>query len=440
MTRNNLLTYSKEGRLLFDKRMKKEYTILMPNMLPTHFKLLHKTLLMSGYKVELLETTHHGIIDEGLKNVHNDTCYPALLVIGQMIDALKSGKYDPNRVALMMTQTGGGCRASNYIHLIRKALKKSGFEQVPVISMNLSGMEKNPGFKLSLGLLQKLFYCLVYGDLFMLLANQCRPYEENRGETDRLVDSWVERLTGQFKKGKGLSEEQVRENTAQIIREFAQIKRTAEKKIRVGIVGEIYIKYAALGNNNLERMLAEEGVEVVVPGIMDFMIFSIDIRLTDIQMYGGKKLKFWGANLFKEFCKKCQQNMINQIKEEGSFTPPTSFEHLKHLVEGYVGYGNKMGEGWLLTGEMLELVTSGVTNIVCTQPFGCLPNHIVGKGMLKKIRGTHAEANIVAIDYDSGAAAINQENRIKLMIANGLRAQELKEGQEEQPKAQEIIA
>jgi predicted nucleotide-binding protein (sugar kinase/HSP70/actin superfamily) len=429
MNRNNRLTYSKEGRLLFDKRMKKDYTILMPNMLPTHFKLLHRTFKLYGYRTVLLETTHHGIIDEGLKNVHNDTCYPALLVIGQMIDALKSGKYDPDRVALMMTQTGGGCRASNYIHLVRKALKKSGFEQVPVISLNLSGMEKNPGFNIGLGMLQKLFYCLVYGDLLMLLANQCRPYEENSGETDRLVDTWVERLLEQFKKRKGLSEKQVGENTAEIIREFALISRRAEKKIRVGIVGEIYIKYAALGNNNLEKMLAEEGVEVVVPGIMDFMIFSIDIRLTDIKLYGGKRLKYMAAKLFKEFCKKCQDNMIAQIKAEGSFAPPTSFEHLKHMVEGYVGHGNKMGEGWLLTGEMLELVNSGVTNIVCTQPFGCLPNHIVGKGMLKKIRETHPEANIVAIDYDSGAAAINQENRIKLMIANGLRAQQLKEAQ-----------
>ena len=424
MSHQNRLTYTKEGRLLFDKRMKGEYTVLLPNMLPTHFKILHKVLLMYGYKAELLETTHHNIIDEGLKNVHNDTCYPALLVIGQFIDALKSGKYDPDKTALMLTQTGGGCRASNYIHLLRKALKKSGFEQVPVISLNMSGLESNPGFKLSIGMLRKLFNCLMYGDLLMLLANQCRPYEVHLGETDALVDIWTDRLTKQLRRGKGLASRDVSLNTAQIIQSFAQIERTTAPKIRVGVVGEIYIKYAALGNNNLEKLLANEGVEVVIPGIMDFMIFSIDIRLTDISLYGGKWLKKMACKILKDFCIKCQNNMIQQIEKDGTFRPPTPFEHMKSLVAGYVGYGNKMGEGWLLTGEMLELVASGATNIVCTQPFGCLPNHIVGKGMLKKIRNMHPEANIVPIDYDSGAAAINQENRIKLMVANGLRAQQ----------------
>ena len=412
------LEYSKDGRLLFTKEMKKEYTVLMPMMLPIQFTLLANSLRLDGYNIEMLTTTHRAIVNEGLKNVHNDTCYPALLVIGQFIDALKSGKYDVNRTALIITQTGGGCRASNYIHLLRKALIRSGFPQVPVISLNISGLESNPGFKLTYNLARRMINSLLYGDLIMLLANQCRPYEIEMGAADRMVDRWIARLTEEYKIPSKLKYRHVKENLSRIAADFATIPIRPEQKIRVGVVGEIYIKYSALGNNNLEQFLASEGVETVVPGVLDFVIFKADNRVEDIKIYGGNPLKKALIEFLVKICEHKQQDLIDAVKRYSQFRPPVTYEHIKSLVPGYLGYGNKMGEGWLLTGEMLELVTSGTPNVVCTQPFGCLPNHIVGKGMIRKIKENYPGSNIVAIDYDPGATKINQENRIKLMLAN----------------------
>jgi predicted nucleotide-binding protein (sugar kinase/HSP70/actin superfamily) len=412
------LKYDKDGRLLFTKEMKKDYTILMPMMLPVHFTLIRNALQLDGYKMELLETTHRAIVEEGLKNVHNDSCYPALLVIGQFIDALKSGKYDIDKVALIITQTGGGCRASNYIHLLRKALVRAGFDKVPVISLNLSGLEKNPGFKLNYNLVRRIIYSMLFGDLIMLLANQCRPYEVNKGTTDALVETWINRLTEEYKLPKYLKYKNVKANLELITADFAAIELKNEEKIRVGIVGEIFIKYAALGNNNLEQFLLSEDVETVVPGLLDFIIFKVDNRVEDAKIYGGAVVKRVVCQFLKKFVEKKQQELIDIVSRYPRFRPPEKYESIKGLVKGYLGYGNKMGEGWLLTGEMLELVHSGTKNIVCAQPFGCLPNHIVGKGMIRKIRDNNPGANIVAIDYDPGATQINQENRIKLMLAN----------------------
>lgn len=420
------LEYAKDGRLLFTKQMKKEYTILLPMMLPVHFTLMANSLKLEGYHVELLTTNHRAIVDEGLKNVHNDTCYPALLVIGQFIDALKSGNYDPDKTALMITQTGGGCRASNYIHLLRKALKRSGYEKVPVISLNISGLEKNPGFHITYNLARRMIYSLLYGDIIMLLANQCRPYEQEEGATDALVKTWIEHLTEEYGNPKNLKYKRVKRNMELIAADFAALKLRTENRVKVGVVGEIYIKYAALGNNNLEAFLASEGVEVVVPGLLDFVIFKADNRVEDIKIYGGNPLKKAVFNQVVRICEKRQKEMIEIVKGITKFRPPTPYEHTKELVRGYLGYGNKMGEGWLLTGEMLELVHSGVHNVVCAQPFGCLPNHVVGKGMIRKIKENLPEANIVAIDYDPGATRINQENRIKLMLANARVAGERK--------------
>ncbi len=426
------LEYDSDGRLLFTKEMKKEYTILIPNMLPVHFKLIRQIFEREGYHTELLETTGRQIVNEGLKNVHNDTCYPALLVIGQMIDALKSGKYDLNKTALLITQTGGGCRASNYIHLLRKALIKSGYAYVPVISMNLSGMEKNPGFKLTFPMLKKLAYSVIYGDLLMLLANQTRPYEVNKGDADAQIDAWVSYLIDDYHT-KGATHRRLQYNMPNIIRAFASIPTQRTPKIKVGVVGEIYVKYAPLGNNNLEQFLRGEEVEVVVPGLLDFMIFKLDNRYSDVGIYGGSLVKRYGCKAGIWYLEKLQGEMIAALKKHPQFSPPARFAQIKTLVKDYLGYGNKMGEGWLLTGEMLELVHSGTGNIVCTQPFGCLPNHIAGKGMLRKIKEQNPTANIVAIDYDPGATAINQENRIKLMIANGKRMQQLRGAQDKQP-------
>lgn len=412
------LFYDKNGRLIFTKEMKKEYTILMPMMLPVHFTLIRNAMRLDGYKMDLLTSNGRDIVEEGLRYVHNDSCYPAILVIGQFINAIKSGKYNPDKVALIISQTGGGCRASNYIHLLRKALVRAGYDKVPVVSFNLSGLEKNPGFTLNYNLGRRIVFSLLYGDLIMQLANQCRPYEVEKGETDRLIDSWINRLTEEYKTPKNLKYKNIRANLEKIATEFNAIKLKNEEKIRVGIVGEIYIKYAALGNNNLEEFLLSENVEAVVPGIMDFVIFKVDNRVEDAKLYGGQHIKKAACGALKKILEKKQEELIEIISHYPRFRTPEKYSHIKELVKGYLGFGNKMGEGWLLTAEMLELVHSGTKNIVCAQPFGCLPNHIVGKGMIRKIRDNNPGANIVAIDYDPGATRINQENRIKLMLAN----------------------
>ena len=353
------LVYDETGRLLFTKEMKEEYTILMPQMLPVHFGMFRQLLLLEGYKVDMLTTNHRGIVDEGLKYVHNDTCYPALLVIGQLIDAIKSGKYDPHKVALFITQTGGGCRASNYIHLLRKALAKAGLEYVPVISVNLSGLEKNPGWTLTLGMIRKLIYAMMYGDLIVCVANQVRPYEVNGGDADAMVERWSQKLIDGFQAGKGMSRKQMKTIFRQICTDFETIPVTGEKKVRVGVVGEIYVKFSPLGNNDLESFLLSEGAEPVVPGLTDFMIFKIYNRVVDVDLYGGLWAKKKVCQIFKGYIESCQQDMIDAIKES-RFQSPGTFEGMHDLVRDYLGDGNKMGEGWLLTGEMLELIHSGI--------------------------------------------------------------------------------
>lgn len=412
------LKYEKKtGRLLFTKEMRREYKLLVPNMLPVHFKLFEKVLQKAGYNVEVLTNSSHKVVEEGLKYVHNDTCYPALLVIGQMIDALNSGKYDVNKVALVITQTGGGCRASNYIHLLRKALKSAGYEDVPVVSINLSGMEHNPGFSLTPAIIMQVVAGLVYGDLLMLLSNQVKAYEINKGEAMALVDEWVDRLMEQFNHGKGLMGEEFRNNLKQIADEFDAIPVNRVPKVKVGVVGEIYVKYSPLANNNLEDFLASQDCEVMVPGLMGFVLFKIDNRLDDINLYGGSTIKYKMISLLRDFCTRMETAMLDALKDHPNFVAPSAYAHTRTLVNGVVGYGSKMGEGWLLTAEMLELCESGYENIVCTQPFGCLPNHINGKGMIGKIRKVCPTANITPIDYDPSATRVNQENRIKLMLA-----------------------
>ncbi len=412
------LVYDDTGRLLFTREMKEEYTLLMPQMLPVHFGMMKKLLECEGYKVDMLTTNHRGIVDEGLKYVHNDTCYPALLVIGQLIDAVKHGGYDPHKVGLLITQTGGGCRASNYIHLLRKALEKADMAYIPVVSVNLSGLEKNPGFSLTLPFVRKAVYAMLYGDLIVNVANQVRPYEVEPGAADAMIDAWSQRLVDGFQAGKGMSRRQLRANFDEICSDFAAIPVAGDPKIRVGVVGEIYVKFAPLGNNDLEKFLLSEGVEPVVPGLTDFIIFKIYNRVSDVELYGGKWIKKFGCSVFMKYIEACQRDMIASLEQSGRFRAPGTFQELHQLVQGYLGDGNKMGEGWLLTAEMLELIHSGTNNIVCTQPFGCLPNHIVGKGMIRKLKDDYPYSNIVAIDYDPGATRINQENRIKLMLAN----------------------
>ena len=413
------LKYDKKtGRLLFTKQMKREgYKILIPNMAPIHFKMLKNVFIHYGYNAEVLTTTGPEIAQTGLKYVHNDTCYPALLVIGQFIHALQSGKYDVHKTALMITQTGGGCRASNYIFLLRKALKKAGFEFVPVISLSF-GMEKNSGFSLTLPLIRRFVGGVVYGDQLMLLSNQIKPYEVNKGETMALVDEWVERISNLLIEGKGYTLEEIDENLHKLTKDFSKIPVNRVPKVKVGIVGEIYVKYSEMANNGLEKFLAEQDCEVCVPGLMGFASFKVDNRIEDYKMFGGKRIKYEFCKMLLDYVTKLETLMIESA-ERFNFVPPHKYAHTKELVKGVIGYGSKMGEGWLLTAEMLELAETGYENIVCTQPFGCLPNHINGKGAIRKIKEVKPNANIVTIDYDPGAPKVNQENRIKLMLAVG---------------------
>ena len=412
------LKYDKKtGRVLFTKQMKKEYTILLPNMAPIHFNILQNVFTHYGYKSELLNTTGPEIAQTGLKYVHNDTCYPALLVIGQFIHALQSGKYDVHKTALMITQTGGGCRASNYIFLLRKALKKAGFEFVPVISLSF-GMEHNSGFSLSIPLIRRFVGGLVYGDQLMLMSNQTKPYEVNKGESMALVEDWSAKISKMLIDGRGYTLEELDENLQKITKSFSKIELNKVPKVKVGIVGEIYVKYSKMANNGLEDFLAEQDCEVCVPGLMGFAAFKVDNRIEDIKMFGGNSIKLKVCQMLLNYVKKVERLMIEAAKKYG-FEPPHEYAHTKELVKGVIGYGSKMGEGWLLTAEMLELAETGYENIVCTQPFGCLPNHINGKGAIRKIKEIKPNANIVTIDYDPGAPKVNQENRIKLMLAVG---------------------
>ncbi|MBR3795135.1 MAG: 2-hydroxyacyl-CoA dehydratase [Clostridia bacterium] len=402
----------------FTKEMREAgYTILAPNMLNFHFSLMEKVLHLNGYNVEILKNDGPGVMAEGLKYVHNDTCVPALLVIGQFIDALHSGKYNLNKVALAITQTGGGCRASNYIFLLRKALKKANLDHIPVISINMSGLEKCSGFQLTIPLVRQVIASLVYGDCIMHVSNQTRPYEYKKGETDALIERWNSQLIEQFNAGRGLSKKEIRANMSRIAADFDAIARSREKKTRVGIVGEIYVKYSPLGNNRLEEFLRTQDCEFMLPGLMGFLLFKIDNRIQDIDLYGGNPLKKLFCSLLKKYVQGMEALLIESISAHPDFVPPSAFSHTKSLVQDVIGYGCKMGEGWLLTAEMLELAENGYENIICAQPFGCLPNHIAGKGMIRRLTQAHPGINIVPIDYDLSATKVNQENRIRLMLA-----------------------
>ncbi|MBQ8511011.1 MAG: 2-hydroxyacyl-CoA dehydratase [Clostridia bacterium] len=408
----------------FTKEMKDTHTILIPNMLPIHFKLVCRVLNNYGYKTELLTTTGASIAETGLKYVHNDTCYPAILVIGQMLEALMSGKYDINKCALMLFQTGGGCRASNYVSLMRKALENAGMPHVPVLPLGLSGIEKHPGFENSIPMYHRMVYAVLYGDLLMSLSNQVKPYEIHKGDADALCDRWVDRLDKELQQ-MTINYGKIKKNYDEIIRDFAAVPMEKRDAVRVGIVGEIYVKFSPLGNNELEKFLISEGAEVVLPGLADFFNYCLYNGVVDYQLYRKGKISHVFSQIGFDFICQKQMDQINAIKKEGTFRAMTPFAHTVELAKGYIGYGTKMGEGWLLSAEMIELADSGVMNIVCTQPFGCLPNHICGKGMMKPIKEKIPGVNIVAIDYDAGASAVNQENRLKLMLAAARRNMEL---------------
>ena len=404
-------------RVEFTREMRDTYTVLVPDMLPVHFALLKNVFRLHGYRMEVLKNEGTDVVNAGLKYVHNDTCYPALLCIGQFIDALESGRYDVHKTALLLTQTGGGCRASNYIHLLRKALEKAGLGFVPVISLNPSGLEKNSGFQFTPSLLIEALYSIFYGDVLMLLKNQAEPYEVQPGATKAVLDRWVEILTEQFRRHAWLPVVRFRRNLRGIARDFEAIERTKEEKIKVGIVGEIYVKYSSMGNNHLEQFLLGQGCEVDVPGLMGFLSYCVEVRIDDINLYGGSRFARWVLRRAMDVVTHFERVIAKAIRKNSGYRPAEPFRVAKSHLNGLIGLGCKMGEGWLLPAEMIELIESGVTNIVCVQPFGCLPNHIVGKGPIHALRERYPLANIVPIDYDPSATRVNQENRLKLMLA-----------------------
>ena len=344
----------------FTPEMRKTHTILVPNMLPIHFQLLISIFGQYGYHMKLLESSSRTVVEEGLKNVHNDTCYPALLVIGQFMEALKSGEYDPDRTALLITQTGGGCRASNYIHLLRKCMAEH-YPQVPVISLNFAGLEKSKGFSLTAGMCVKLIYGVLYADLLMTLYNQCLPYELNKGETDQVKQHWQEKLPTLFHGVKYLSAEKIYQ---EMLTDFASIPRSQKKKIKVGIIGEIYVKYSPLANNHLEEFLIQEGCEPVVPTLMEFILYCAANTGTNGKLYQYHNLKTAMFNLGYDFLHSKQVQMIRCIQKQGVFTPPHDFEDLRKAADKYISQGVSMGEGWMITAEMAVLAETGTENII----------------------------------------------------------------------------
>ena len=403
------------NKIVFTKDMKKDYTILIPQMAPIHFELLESAARFSGYNVKLLKECTDHTVETGLKYVNNDACYPSILTTGQMIEALQSGKYDVNKTALIMSQTGGGCRATNYIGFIRKALKDAGFPQVPVISFNVVGMEKMPGFKITVGFMERLLKTLIYADLLQKMLTKNRAYEVNKGETQKLFDTWMDKCKKFLEKS---TMKEFKQSIYDIVEDFEKIKLDTSVEIpKVGIVGEVLIKYHPFGNNFVANKLEEEGAEVILPDFMGFIKFIATHKITFNQLIKVDKMK---AKIFKTAIKLIdlleKDVRIALANSKKGYLQPCDIWHLEDQVKDVLSIGNQTGEGWFLTAEMIEYIEHGIPNIVCVQPFACLPNHVVGKGVIKTIRNKYPEANISPVDYDPGASEANQTNRIKLLM------------------------
>jgi predicted nucleotide-binding protein (sugar kinase/HSP70/actin superfamily) len=386
-------------------------------MSPIHFDLLEPAFNAAGYHLAILGNDNKSSVDVGLKYVNNDACYPSLMVVGQIMSAVLSGKYDMKKTAILISQTGGGCRASNYIGFIRRALEKAGYPDVPVISINLSGLEKNPGFSLSLPLIQRGLYALIFGDIFMRCLYRTRPYEVTPGSANALHEKWKKTVIEFVSKNRMISHRKFKKLCREIIRDFDNLPMQNIKKPRVGVVGEILVKFLPAANNYLVELLEAEGAEAVVPDLTDFLLYCFYNQNFKSEHLGTSKKSARNANLGIKFFEWLRSAARDEFDKSRHFDAPARIEDLAKYADEIVSQGNQTGEGWFLTGEMLELIHTGTSNIVCTQPFACLPNHIVGKGVIKKLRHQYPDSNIVAIDYDPGASEVNQLNRIKLMLS-----------------------
>ena len=405
-------------RVEYSLKMKREkYTILIPEMAPLHFRLIKPILARDGYNTDLMGYEGPEVLKKGLQYVHNDICYPCLLITGQMLTAMESGKYDPDKVAMMITQSGGGCRDSNYINLMRKAFAKAGYPQVPFLSANTWFMEYNGGVLMRISTLFMAVAGMVYGDFLMILGNQVRPYEVNKGETDALIDKWIEFLIKEFEHGRGYSKKAMRKNLHAMGEEFIKIEKTDEKKVKVAIVGELFLKYSVPGNNHLEEFLAEQNCEVYMPSMLGFGVYKTNGALEELKKFGGKPWKRIIMEIVMKWYFGIEDLLISAIEKFPQFTAPERVTDLVHRAEGIIDRANSMGEGWYVAAEVLEFAEHGYENVVCVQPFGCLPCHVAVKGVLNKVRQVNPKVNAVDIEYDPGATKVNQENRIKLMLA-----------------------
>ena len=400
---------------IFTKDMRKDYTILIPQMAPIHFELLETAVKSSGYNVELLRNCTQKTVETGLKYVNNDACYPSILTTGQMIEALQSGKYDLNKTALIMSQTGGGCRATNYIGFIRKALKDAGFANVPVISFNIVGMEKMPGFKITVPLMEKLLKTVIYGDLLQKMLTKNRAYEVNKGETQKLFDSWMKKCKELLVKS---NSKEFKQSIYDIVNDFEKIElNTSIEKPKVGIVGEVLIKYHPFGNNFVADLLEKEGAEVILPDFMGFVKFMATHKITFNNLLNTNKTSSKIMKAAIHLIDILEKDLkIALASSKKNYLPPCDIWHLEDKVKDVLSIGNQTGEGWFLTAEMIEYIEHDIPNIICVQPFACLPNHVVGKGVIKTIREKYPDANISPVDYDPGASETNQANRIKLLM------------------------
>lgn len=402
------------ARPIFTKEMRKTHTILVPQLSPIHFELIEAAFQQGGYNLKVLDNPGPHTVDVGLKYVNNDACYPAIIVVGQMIEALQSGKYDSNKVAVMITQTGGGCRATNYVGFIRRAMKDAGFAHVPLIAVSAQGFETNPGFKPSIPTLLRLGRVVCLGDLLMRVVYRTRPYEMAPGVVNALHKKYVDRIKSEIKHLNGKTYKKL---ITDIVHDFDTLPLRMVHKPRVGVVGEILVKFHPVANNNIVDRIEAEGAECVVPDLLDFMLYSLYGGYVRRNLLGDTLRKkriaaigIWALEQFRKPMKKA-------LERSKRFTPPQSVYKLVEGVDGIVQTGNIMGEGWFLTAEMVELIHSGVTNIACIQPFACLPNHVTGKGMIKELRRRYPDANISPIDYDPGASEVNQLNRLKLLLS-----------------------
>jgi len=402
-----------EDRPLFTKEMRLKHTILAPQMAPIHFELVQEVARSEGYQFEVLPEVKKEDIDEGLKYVNNDSCYPSIIIIGQLLRALKSGKYDLNNTSIVMSQTGGPCRASNYLALLKKALQINGYEKIPIISLNVVGLEKNPGFKITASLFTKAVMAMIYGDLLMKVLYRVRPYEVISGTADELLKRWLETIKVNVRTG---DRKTFRKYLRQIVQDFENIQIREKRRPRVGLVGEILVKYHPAANNHMADFIEKSGAEMVIPGLTEFFLYcAYGHQLEHRYLAGGNKSRILG-NLFVKYVEHYRNDLRSALKNSKRFDIPPTIKEMADSVKSILSLCNQTGEGWLLTAEMVELIQGGAHNIICMQPFACLPNHVTGKGMIKPLKAIYPQTNVVTIDYDPGASEVNQINRVKLML------------------------